>query len=478
MKNDSITDGQRIYNSIHRKLCKPLYWTLLIVCIALITAVICDTCSIIRGTAHSGGTAGTLNEFYDTLVSITTIFAAAVIFFYSIQDYKKGGISNRTILDYTIGPLAIPIFFILTIILLPVISVTSHIGMGVTSDVSMILAYFCQMIILIFILLSNYYKFRILVICNVEWKQYRELCDLDRKKEIEKQQEKERKEKGKNSDDKQKLEVIWTYLIHHMEQVIISEEQVADQMELLRRILGTPFYEIENYKCVKMHLAERKNPNSYIMHMSTAYLKKNSLRRIYEFYYDNFSGAMSYLKRKENIDTRRKVYLVIYEFLDRLAELYRRSDRSRNACENYQMAVTGIMSAALENEMEDAEGFCNHILNKCMPDKIVCLHQIGLYFLLQEYFYRTPLNDSCAVNDRCLRDVAGINNITDWEMNIEYEEEYWKFWKIWMEKTTIEDSSKWKYFQNAISILKGEKHYGSDPLIFIMLLVNRAKENS
>lgn len=56
---------------------------------------------------------------------------------------------------------------------------------------------------------------------------------------------------------------------------------------------------------------------------------------------------------------------------------------------NYMMTTAGIMNAILDSRTPDAEGFCNYVLNECITEDGIRQKQIGLYFLFQEYLYRT-----------------------------------------------------------------------------------------
>ena len=204
--------------------------------------------------------------------------------------------------------------------------------------------------------------------------------------------------------------------------------------------------------------------------MSAECLKKNDLKRIYEFYYGNLSAVMEYLNKKENSSERNKIYLVLYEFLGNLQYLYLRAGESSEAIQNYMMTVAGMMNAVLDSRTPEAEGFCNYVLNECIENEIVRRRQIGLYFLFQEYLFRTDTNDE---DDNCvvfMNQIGGIRDIEKWFMNPVDEKIYYDFWQIWMDWTTISEKNRRNYFKDAMAALRRES-YHSCPVGYIMLLI-------
>ena len=396
MVKRDVVNGEKVYKNIRRKI-HIAFLIILIVCFGAIFAaayidlnVSCKeklySCVAETLSRHNSSwyeavlsmkhaVADNIEEFYDTLIAITSILAATVIFFYSVQDNKREGIPHRAILAYSFGSYTIPVFFFSSMLILPMSFWFFHFNMRVTFIVCMVGAYIFQIAIIALILFSTSYTCGLRVICNAEIRQYKKLCKIGN-------------EGNRNLEGNPQF--IWTYLMHHLEQAVTSDELIADKMILVRSILKTPFYE----KKVPLCLWEKRE-DKYVDGMSKNCLEKNNLGRIYEFYYGNLSAVMEYLNKRENDSERNKIYLVLYEFLENLQRLYQKvenvqqADGSSKAMRNYMMTISGMMNAVLDSGTPDAEGFCNYVFNECIKDREIRQKQIGLYFLFQDYLYRT-----------------------------------------------------------------------------------------
>lgn len=404
-----------------------------------------------------------IEEFYGTLMTITTILAATVIFFYSVQDNKREGIPHRTILAYSFGSYTIPVYFLLSMFILPVSFWLFHFNMKKTFIVCTVVSYFLQMAIIALILFSTSHTCGLCVIRNAEIRQYKMLCKI-------------KKENSNNLNSSSQF--IWTYLMHHLEQAITSDELIADKTRLVKELLKVPFYEKEFF-----FFPKNKNCGSYVDGMSKACLEKNDLKRIYEYYYGNLSAVIEHLSKTENSSERSRIYLILYEFLDSLQKLYceaddvYRPDSSAEAMQNYVMVISGMMNAVLGSGVPDAEGFCNYVLNKCLKDEEMRKKQIGLYFLFQEYLYRTyaGLED----NQRLIpiQYYTRIRGIAKWSMNQDDERLYYDFWQIWMDWTTFSEFNSINIFKEAIAALKGEK-FNASLASYIMLSIKHMEKNT
>ncbi len=458
MERSNIADGQKIQNSIRRKMWWPLAG-LLIMGLVIFTAAFIYDFSNRRYETSCIHMPVSADSFYDTLVAFSTILAAAVIFYYSVQDKTTEGIPNRTILVYTFGSYTIPVYFIISMLLLPLNYMLSHLKMELTVGVCTVFTYIVQMVVIILILFSNFYAFSLTAICNAEIRQYKKMCELAPNDDV----------VPENSPH-----YIWTYLIHHSELSMQSDELLTDKISLIRRLLGTPFYEKEFCGWNRKHFYIWKNPNDYVMQMSSKCMEENSLRKIYEFYYGNLSAVMAHLNKSEHIIIRNKVYMVLYEFLKNLHNLYQTATTPNNAEPKYLMTVSGIMNAILEYSTEDSEAFCIHILNNCITDETLRSRQIVLYFFLQEYLYRTSSQNGLNnIHLEHLNEIQGIKNL---DLTFKDEELFFSFWIKWMEWTNLSHAASLKYFYNAVLTLKGEKH-NSAPLAYIRLSIQQIKEN-
>lgn len=496
MQKKDISNEQKIYECIHRKMHKPFKWILAVGIIFVVIAILFDCgvgCrDIVRLVALwfgwdieseeivfkllnfiDGSLYGwicnvrkvifdNIDTFYSMLITIDTILAAAVIFFYSVQDNRKEGIPHRAILAYSFGSYTIPVFFFLAMILLPVGLLLSLLGMKTTFLGCIAFVYFLQMLVIVLILVSTSQSFGQHVISNAEIRQYWLLCGMD-----------DDVETGRWNN----TQSVWTYLMHYLEQAVKSDELLSDKMMLIRELLKTPYYEKE-----LSVLQRTKNRHYFGKGMAAACLENNSLKRIYEFYYENISSAMEYLNKDDKNSERDKFYMVLYEFLENLQKLHQKIERKEirgvsEADKNYMMTIAGIVNAVLESRAPDAEGFCNYIFNKCMEDEKIRGKQIGLYFLFREYLYRTcdgkPDDDQVMFMEH-LQEIRGIAN---WSMDKDEKTKslYYDFWRIWMNLTTVSFKNSMIYFRDAIVTLCGED-YSSCPISYAMLLLKKYGE--
>lgn len=472
MAKKDVIDGQKVYSSIRRK----MHWTfsvILMVCLVSgVLAIIIDLCANFKSTLYCGIAAflrsfgdnfyeagrnikhvisQNIKDFYDTLIAITAIVSAAVIFFYSVQDNKREGIPHRAILAYSFGSYTIPTFFFSSMFILTAGYWFFYFNMRVTFCVCMVASYAFQMAIIALILFSTSFSCGLRVICNAEIRQYKKLCKENLRKNP---------------------QFIWTYLMHHLEQAVTSDELLADKMMLIRELLKTPYCEKE------MSLFHRQRKCSkYVAGMSKTCMEKNNLGKIYEFYYGNLSAVMEYLSKVENGSVRNKIYLVLYEFLDSLKVLYKKvnceKEASSEAVENYMMTISGMVNAVLDSRTSDAEGFCNYVFNKCIEDEIR-ERQIGLYLLFQEYLYRTCVEGSDDGNIVPVQYLKNIDGIVKWSMKPEYEKLYYDFWQIWMNWTTVSEINRRNYLKDAMDALGQNKH-SAGLISHIMFTLNHAE---
>lgn len=493
MQRKDISNEQRIYDCIHRRMYKPFRQILIFSGIFILIAILSD-CGIgckevvhlaaswfewdiecietavksldfCNGSLYEWGCDvkkiifDNINDFYDILITMDTIMAAALIFFYGVQDNRKEGIPHRAILAYSFGSYTIPVFFFGAMVLLLAGFWLSAFGMEMTFLICTVFACFYQMMGIVLILVSTSQSFGQHVISNTEIRQYRLLCDMDNVKE---------------ADSQRNSQFVWTYLMHYLEQTVMSDELLSDKMVLIRELLKTPYY--ENELPVWQRL---KNRHYYGKGMSAVCLEKNSLKRIYEFYYGNISSAMEYLNKTDNNSERDKFYMTLYEFLKDIQKLHQNienvsAEEFTEADRSYMMTVAGIMNAVLESRAPDAEGCCNYIFNNCMEEKKIRNKQIGLYFLFQEYLYRTREDKRDANQAMGIEYFLEIRGIQQWSMKKDEKEKrlYYDFWQIWMDWTTVLKKNSGVYFRDAMATLR-EESYSSCPISYIMLRLKK-----
>lgn len=397
-----------------------------------------------------------MDKYCNLVMTLNTILAAAVIFFYSVQDSRKGGIPHRTILAYTLGAFTVPILFVVTLVMLPFCYVAYSLNFNWTVYISLLFTYIIQILIVMCILASTSYQYSVCAITNVEFRQFQALNARS----------------GLPEKDQAKVEqnpfFTWTYLQHHLEQITLSDELVADKMLVTRRILRVPYYEREIR--LKEELLESVKKHGQEPQMSLRRLETNNLESIYEFYNGNLLVVFKHIDRPASLEYRNKMYLILYEFLEELTELYETSKDERNMCDtyrnNYLMTVAGIINAVLDSDVEEASTFCKYVFNHIISED-VWNDQITLYIIFQEYLYR--------INENALRhmDFMGIDGIRGWESNIENKQSldlYEKFWNAWIRLTTISSYDAYRYFDQVVRALKGEMA-GGDPVTYVMRIV-------
>ena len=157
-----------------------------------------------------------LDEFCNMVVTYNTILTAAVIFFYSTLENKRGGIAQRTIIAYGYGSKVIPALFFETLVATPFIYIVKGMNLYLTTWVLLFYTFWLQLTIIYIILISASFAGCIRIICYVELKQYEEM---------------------KINNDK----YIWIYLSRHLERAIKSDELVNDKLRFVRAIIWTPF---------------------------------------------------------------------------------------------------------------------------------------------------------------------------------------------------------------------------------------------
>lgn len=378
-----------------------------------------------------------MTVYRELVMTFNTILAAAVIFYYSVQESRRGGIPHRTILAYTFGSYTVPILFVNTLILLPICYVTGSFCWNWTACLCILFIYSIQMVIMVSILASTSFQFSARAIIKAEIRQFQML------NKIEKPEEKKTAE--------QNPLYIWTYLRHHLVEVAVSTELSVDKLFISRKILEIP------YRFKRNKMSEKK-------------LKCNKAEKLYEFYYENILRIFKCLNQPQQSEFRNEMYLILYEFLEKLTGLYeglKEEDRKLMECKsNYLITISGLMNAVLYSNADEAEAFCNYVFNNIVS-KIVWNEQISLYILFQEYLYRT--------NERAikLRNIKGIENVDNW--NGKVEENYLlyeKFWNIWMEYTTVLPNIAWRYFYEAIRALDGKGNMMS-PVAYAVRVVGK-----
>lgn len=320
-------------------------------------------------------------DLLNVLLTFGTILAAAVIFFYSVQDNKKEGIPNRAIMSYTSGMLAVPSLFMSMVFMIPMNYLASFFDLNYFAWVGMVFTFITQVMILWIVLKATSRSYSIHAICNAEIQQYQKLIEIEKAYE------------SKNMDPE--YPIFWTYFLQHLEQVLSSDEISTDNLQIAGRLLRVPYYEnkisIREDPIVPILPLGRfrkagKKAGSINPCLSEARLSNNNLKSIYEFYYRSLVAVFRKKCQQEYKEERDKIYLILYDFLEELKELYETRQKdptvgNEEAFSFYTMTICGILNAVLDSGIPESEGFCDYVFNKIVS-KEVRDFQIFLYFLV------------------------------------------------------------------------------------------------
>lgn len=387
-----------------------------------------------------------MDTYRDLVMTLNTILTAVVIFYYSVQESRRGGIPHRTILAYTIGSFTIPVLFVNTLVLLPLCYIAGSFSWNWTACLCISFIYIMQMVIMISILASTSFQFSVYAIRKAETRQFLMLDKIEDQNELLK----------KEGIFKAKAECnptyIWTYMRHHLVDVIVSTELSVDKLLIAEKILRVPYYLKKN------ELSEKK-------------LKCNKIKKLYEFYYENVLRAFKRLDQPKESEFRNEMYLILYDFLEELSNTYKsliaREGEIEAVKNNYLITVSGITNAVLYSNVDESEAFCNYVLNN-----IICEtawnQQISLYILFQEYLFRT--------NETAIRlaNINSLENIVRWTNDVAQNQQlYETFWSVWIEYTTILPNVAWRYFYEAIRALDGKGNITSPVAYATRLLSER-----
>lgn len=413
-----------------------------------------------------------LDDFFDIIMTLQTILVAIVVLFYSIQDNRSGGIPYRTIIAYAFGSFSVPALLIWTMVLLPVNFWAVSFGYRRMAWAGLICTYITQMIIMVLILLSTSFQYSVHAIGNAEILQFQKLNDLE---EI-RYQNRNVQEPVTRKTVEQNPQYVWTYLLHHLEQVLLSNELFSDKQQLTRRLIRAPYYQnAVKFRGVFYQIAEeagleiKSKPQ-----ISARRLSSNHMKCVYEFYYLNFLEVFRHINEPEDLEERNKVYLILYEFIEELTELYEGVKRDRFSEEsiikcrnNYLMTISGILNAMMDSGVENGESACYYILNNIVSQK-VREFQIGLFFLFQEFLFHTN------VGIISLSELYKIDKLEEWCCQEEERDLYSRFWQIWVGFSTLSKSASYEYFDRAFEALRGE-YYNEGPASYICLMIQRTK---
>lgn len=381
-----------------------LIWVIVLLAAAMVER--CNAAEINIDKLNEG-----LDKYYELVITITTILTAAVVFFYSIIDSRRLGITNRMIISYCVGSYTIPISFMFTLIHLPLIRLWLDIGWEYVAAADMAYVFILQMMIILLILISTSFHQHIKIICWIERKHLLLMLKCAEKNE----------------------ESPWIFL---MESVARTDSLFLDKSRMIRRLLDIPF--------------EIKNQTGLCWE-----------KVIYKYYYLNLVEIFRQFRDELELD---KIYAILYEFA---------WERTRCSLGHISRRIcilinSAILNAFLDNGTAGKEGFCTYFINECVEDEIRN-EQIVLFYLFHELMYR----ESIYIID--VQTVQSLKLTGELEEEAgKVRDECLTFWEIWSDLYTISREVSAASFYNAMCTLEG-KSWSSCPILYIKNLLHKER---
>lgn len=407
------------------------------------------------------------DEYTGLVVTLNTILATVVIFFYSVQDTKKSGVSHRAIMAYSKGSFAIPVLFFLTFITCPMMFLFYELSMKWSAFYCMLVTYVIEVYISCLILISTSFQYNVHVLCNVEIRQFNALKELDKNRVV-----KRRKDGYKGNPL-----YVWTYLLHHIEDVIRSDELISDKLIVIKRLIRVPFYNKEFSlwrrvinifgRYVGVTILDSKIKDSFV-----EMIGDNDPERVYEFYYYNVLSVLE-CQKETRAEEQEKFNMVLYEFIEELTEaycIYR--DSESESSKNYILAVSGILNAVLYSNVEKSEDVCitvfNNILSKYKKLEDDYMNLLNLYILYQQLL-KTVKPEASKIDK-----IYNIDRFYEWTIDEIRLNQYLYYWSVWMAFTTVNVvKSRLKY--NEIARTVQGKEVSATVIVRLMELKERKR---
>lgn len=370
---------------------------------SMLQSFLCDFSQLLKLLSHVNILLENSREnLCEYIYTLSTVTAAVVVLYYTLQDNHREGIPHRKVVAYFAGSWTIGLLFFfenITLILLSVFS--SSRGLFGLIAGTLIL----QAGILIIIILSSSSGF-----CrwSIKRTEYRQFCYLMKYMITDRQ-------------------YVWNYLVHHMPQVIAGDDMMFDKAVLVSKLLDVPITYSK-----KIRQKQDENPSE----------RRKWRVLIYEFYFRNL--LMSFEQLTESSEDCNQMFETVYEFLETLDP-----DNDLLDKEDYLLVISAVLNAAQVSRLVRGEAFCCHVLNKCISDVGLRSKQIFLYLLFLDHLHRTEAEK---VQMKELDTIDGLKGL-----NFVPEDIYAEFWYIWAEQSDIPLKNSIKYLDYALKGLKGKK---------------------
>lgn len=310
-----------------------------------------------------------LSNSMDNLLNYTnttsTVIAAVVVLYYTMQDSHRVGIPHRTVVAYFVGSWAVPSLFGFECMGVVFLQFRDCIGRYVFNGAvaSVILL---QLAIILIIVLTSSSEFTSFLIRQAEFRQLKYSLQYD--------------VSGKR--------YIWNYFIRHMGQAICGEDMISDKARLIRKLLEVPLY-------YKKRILKRQEKDCEEEEWSAL---------LYEYYFMGLIMAFEAVKGKP--EEIHQVFSALYEFADYCADGYHcggtesREDEAKGqkagwkmkiSERDYVLVLSALLNAALSSELGKADDFCQNMINQRIRpnDQKIRNCVLVLFILYMEFLNRT-----------------------------------------------------------------------------------------
>lgn len=366
--------------------------------------------------------------FYNLSVTLGTILAAVVVLHYSMQDSKREGIPRRTITAYQYGSYTIPVLFFWQMICLFGLTALLMFDLPNCLYAGLLYVGIIQVWIIMIIVKTSSFHRNCNIIYKTEKTQFIWLLRYD------------------NIADRQ---YIWSYLIHHMEQVMAGDGMLFERVEIIRKLLEVP--DNVRKKCIiRCRGACRKERWRQVTH---------------EYLFGNLRATIARLQ-PESEDA---FFNVLLRFLSEMGRQMagiectkgekkaKESRTKRNiAMEmSYLTIAAAVMLSVVYSGLARAGVFCVHALNEAPVSERLRSRLLFLYLLSLEFVYRTGSARPFALDFEDIRDFDKA-----WERQEMEESEiygyYLPYWIVWSLETGIPMERSLRYYRNAVKALLGK----------------------
>lgn len=328
------------------------------------------------------------------LLTLFTILASFIVFYYSIIGYHNYGISNRKLIGYTYGTYFFPLItFINAIVILCFVYAyyaQLYIDFYVLGAYSVLL----QAILMINCVKSTSQEKCYNTLLQIEEYQFLDICKSFEKDQVQ----------INCSAYREQKENIQNLIIYHCDNILKGSETISEKFELIQAILKLPFHTID-----KKHLEqEHYKQGAYI------------------FVYQNMMIVGEYLKK--NPDEIQQLYSLLYENINQMQKQYqlcKNNDSVKKECtQRIAICLSAIFHALIPLDIQKKYDFFVYVVNEVIRDSelrdILIMNYLGsIVFLWYKFDFELE-------NESLIRDI----------------EAFFKNFRISQEKSRVEETTE------------------------------------